>query len=141
MTSNSALRFQYHAALDNVKEEWKQLETVDLLDLQRRQDQTNRALSDAKFWAKKDPAKSADYELKYKTGVVEWVTQIHQSRMKKEELIPQWVLRCAQAEVPPRPPHGPPHPLGLVSKGLPAAGREVGGRYPGHGSSHPHPCP
>ena len=99
LAQNAAARYQYQAAIDTAKEEWKQLETVDLLDLQRRQDATNKCLSDAKYWEKRNPPKSQELDFKYRTLVSEWIVAIHDLRVKKEEYIPQWVLRSAQAEV------------------------------------------
>jgi hypothetical protein len=99
LASNAAARFQYQAAIDTCKEEWKQLETVDLSEIQKKQDMTNKALSDAKYWEKKNPPKSQEFDFKYRQYVSEWIVAIHDLRIKKEEFIPQWILRNAQAEV------------------------------------------
>jgi len=99
LASNAAARFQYQAAIDTVKEEWRQLETVDLSELQKKQDMTNKSMSDAKYWEKKNPPKSQEFDFKYRQYVSEWIVAIHELRIKKEEFIPQWILRNAQAEV------------------------------------------
>lgn len=96
----SSNRFQMHAIFEEVKEEWKQLETVDLHELRVKQDQSNRAISDQQYWtSQKKPAKAAEYESKYKVLCAELVEMIHNLRMKKEELLPGYLLRIAQAQV------------------------------------------
>jgi len=52
-TSISGKRYQYQITLEEIKEEWKNLETTDLHNIKNKQDQSNRAISDSHFWSKK----------------------------------------------------------------------------------------
>jgi len=51
-TSISSSRYNYHATVEQIKEEWKVLETIDLKDIRIKQDQTNRAWSTKRYWDK-----------------------------------------------------------------------------------------
>jgi len=93
-------RFNYHATVEQIKEEWKGLETVDLKDIRVKQDQTNRAFSTKKYWEKeKKGAKAAEFDSRYKVFVAELVHLIHDLREKKEELLPGYILCTVQAEM------------------------------------------
>jgi len=99
-TSIASNRYNYHAVTEQIKEEWKTMETVDLKDLRVKQDQTNRAWSTTKYWNKeKKTAKAAEFEARYKVFVSELVHQIHNLREKKEELFPGYILGIIQAEM------------------------------------------
>eukprot|EP01124_Arcella_intermedia_P014289 TRINITY_DN2068_c0_g1_i6.p1 TRINITY_DN2068_c0_g1~~TRINITY_DN2068_c0_g1_i6.p1 ORF type:complete len:258 (+),score=39.10 TRINITY_DN2068_c0_g1_i6:45-818(+) len=102
-TLNSTLassRYKYHATVEQIKEEWKGMETVDLKDIRVKQDQVNRAWVTKKFYDKeKKAAKAGECESRYKGLVAELVQQVHTLREKKEELLPGYILNILQAEM------------------------------------------
>jgi len=99
-TSISSNRYNYHATVEQIKEEWKMMENVDLKDIRVKQDQTNRAWSTKRYWEKerKGP-KIAEFESRYKVFVSELVHLIHDLREKKEDLLPGYLLSIVQAEM------------------------------------------
>jgi len=98
-TALSTKRFQLQAILEEVKEEWKQLEARDIHDIKQKQDLANRALSDSVYWTNKNHmAQAKEKETQYRMYCAELLQLIHELRMRKENLIPQYLLRIAQAE-------------------------------------------
>jgi len=98
-TNLAAKRFQLAATLEEVKEEWKNLETRDLDNINKKQDHANRQLSDSKYWEKKGQlAKAKECEGTYKLLMAELIQLVHELRMRKESLLPQYLLRITIAE-------------------------------------------
>jgi hypothetical protein len=52
LATEASHRYNLHATVEQIKEEWKSMETVDLKDLRVKQDQTNRAWSTKRYWDK-----------------------------------------------------------------------------------------
>jgi len=100
LTATASNRFNLHATVEQIKEEWKLMETVDLKEIRVKQDQTNRSWSTKRYWDKeKKPAKSAEFDSRYKCYVSELVHLIHALREKKEDLVPGYILGIIQAEM------------------------------------------
>jgi len=98
-TNLSGKRFQFQVTLEEIKEEWKNLESRDLHDIKGKQDLSNRAISDNHFWTKKgNMAQAKEKDTHYKMVTGELITLIHELRIRKETLVPQYVLRMVQAE-------------------------------------------
>jgi len=99
-TTMASHRYNYHATVEQIKEEWKGMETVDLKDVRVKQDQVNRTLITKKFFEKeKKSAKATENESKYRSFVAELVHLVHALREKKEELLPGYILNIVQAEM------------------------------------------
>jgi len=99
-TSISSNRYNYHATVEQIKEEWKLMENVDLKDIRVKQDQTNRAWSTKKYWEKeKKGPKAAEFDSRYRVFVSELVHLIHDLREKKEDLLPGYMLSIVQSEM------------------------------------------
>jgi len=99
-TNVSGKRYQYQVTLEEIKEEWKNLESRDLHDIKTKQDLSNRAISDNHFWTKKgNMAQAKEKETQYKMVTGELITLIHELRIRKETLVPQYLLRMVQAEL------------------------------------------
>jgi len=99
-TTTASNRYNMHATIEQIKEEWKVMETVNLKDIRVKQDQMNRAWSTKKYWDKeKKAAKSAEFDSRYKVFVSEFVHLVHDLREKKEELLPGYLLSIVQAEM------------------------------------------
>eukprot|EP01130_Rhizamoeba_saxonica_P001319 TRINITY_DN11196_c0_g1_i1.p1 TRINITY_DN11196_c0_g1~~TRINITY_DN11196_c0_g1_i1.p1 ORF type:complete len:326 (-),score=105.62 TRINITY_DN11196_c0_g1_i1:28-1005(-) len=98
-TALASARYELSTTLEEIKEEWKELETKDLQDIRVKQDQANRALTEKLYWEKKDPSASAEAQGRYEIYAGELVTLIHNLRQKKEALVPQYLLRQSMAEV------------------------------------------
>jgi len=93
-------RFQLQATIEEVKEEWKNLETADINNIKQKQDIANRACSDNHYWNKKgSSAQAKDKETQYKMISAEIINLIHELRMRKETVMPQYILRIVSAEV------------------------------------------
>jgi len=77
-------RFNMHAQISLINEEWKKWETVALKEIRIKQDQLNHCWCEIKFWRKKgDHAKLSDLESRYKVLTSEFVNLIHDIRKKK----------------------------------------------------------
>jgi len=99
-TTIASNRYNYHATVEQIKEEWKVMETVDLKDIRVKQDQTNRAWSTKKYWEKeKKAAKMAEFDSRYRVFVSELIHLIHDLREKKEDLLPGYILSTVQTEM------------------------------------------
>jgi len=93
-------RYNMHAQISLINEEWKKWETFALKEIRIRQDQLNHTWCEIKFWRKKgDHAKLSDCESRYKILTSEFVNLIHDIRKKKEEDIPTWLLAILQHEL------------------------------------------
>jgi len=89
-----------HAQIDQIKDEWKGMENVDLKDIRVKQDQMNKSWSTKRYWDKEKKApKAAEFESRYKVFVSEFVHLVHGLREKKEELLPGYMLSIVQAEM------------------------------------------
>jgi hypothetical protein len=100
LVTTSSNRYNMHAMIEQIKEEWKSMEAVDLKDIRVKQDQMNKSWSTKRYWDKeKKTAKSAEYESRYKVFVSEFVHMVHGLREKKEELLPGYILSIVQAEM------------------------------------------
>jgi len=96
----AANRFNMHAQISLINEEWKKWETMALKEIRFRQDQLNHCWCEIKFWKNKnEQAKLAGCESRYKTLTSEFVSLIHDIRKKKEEDIPTWLLAVVQYEL------------------------------------------
>jgi ribosomal protein S24E len=99
-TTTASNRYNLHAQIEQIKEEWKVMETVQLKDIRVKQDQMNRAWSTKRYWDKeKKAAKAAEFDSRYKVFVSEFVHLVHDLREKKEELLPGYLLSIVQAEM------------------------------------------
>jgi len=93
-------RHVYVAALEAVREEWKGLEAQDLHQISKKQEAANKNLITFRYWeSKKEHEKADPFKTQYEQNVADFVTQVQDLREKKEELEPQYILRCIQAEV------------------------------------------
>jgi len=93
-------RHVYVAALEAVREEWKQLESQDLHQIAKKQENANRNLVTARYWeGRKEKEKAESFRVAYEQNVADFVTMTQDLREKKEELEPNFILRCIQAEV------------------------------------------
>lgn len=99
-SSIGADRHVYVAALEAVREEWKQLEAQDLHQISKKQDAANRNIITYRYWeGRKEHEKAEPFRVAYEQNVADFVTQVQDLREKKEELEPQFILRCIQSEV------------------------------------------
>jgi hypothetical protein len=93
-------RFNMHAQISIINEEWKKWETMALKEIRWRQDQLNHCWCEIKFWKKRnDMAKTGECESRYKVLTSEFVQLIHDIRKKKEEDIATWLLSIVQYEL------------------------------------------
>jgi len=93
-------RFNMHAQISIINEEWKKWETMALKEIRWRQDQLNHCWCEIKFWKKRgDHAKTNECESRYKVLTSEFVQLIHDIRKKKEEDIATWLLATIQFEL------------------------------------------
>jgi len=96
---SASKRFELQTTLETVKDEWKNLETTDIHNIRQKQDLANRACSDQHYWNKKSNAAQAkDKENKYRLYTAEVLNLIHELRMRKETVHPQYILRIVSAE-------------------------------------------
>eukprot|EP01124_Arcella_intermedia_P014322 TRINITY_DN2072_c0_g1_i1.p1 TRINITY_DN2072_c0_g1~~TRINITY_DN2072_c0_g1_i1.p1 ORF type:complete len:345 (-),score=103.97 TRINITY_DN2072_c0_g1_i1:51-1085(-) len=95
----AANRFNMHAQMGIVNEEWKKWETNALKEIRFKQDQLNHCWCEMKFWKKKDTAKYGECESRYRILTADFVSLIHDIRKKKETDIPTWLLSCVQYEL------------------------------------------
>jgi len=90
----------FQARLEEIKSDWKTLDSKDLTEIEKISDKANRALTDARYWrTHSNPAKLADAESKYKQYSAEFVDQINRLREKKETLFAEYIKRIAEAQV------------------------------------------
>jgi len=100
LTTTASNRYNMHAQVEQIKEEWKSMENINLKDIRAKQDQMNKSWSTKRYWDKeKKAAKSAEFESRYKVFVSEFVHMVHDLREKKEELFPGYILSIVQAEM------------------------------------------
>jgi len=93
-------RYNMHAQISIINEEWKKWETMALKEIRWRQDQLNHCWAETKFWRKRgDQAKMGECQSRYKVLTSEFVSLIHDIRKKKEEDIPTWLLSIIQYEL------------------------------------------
>jgi len=93
-------RFNMHAQISIINEEWKKWEVMALKEIRWRQDQLNHCWCEIKFWKKRgDHAKTNECESRYKVLTSEFVQLIHDIRKKKEEDIATWLLAAIQYEL------------------------------------------
>jgi len=93
-------RYNMHAQINIINEEWKKWELMALKEIRWRQDQLNHCWCETKFWKKRgDVAKTGECESRYKILTSEFVALIHDIRKKKEEDIPTWLLSIIQYEL------------------------------------------
>jgi len=93
-------RYNMHAQISIINEEWKKWETMALKEIRWRQDQLNHCWCETKFWKKRgDLAKSGECDSRYKVLTSEFVSLIHDIQKKKEEDIPTWLLSIIQYEL------------------------------------------
>jgi len=52
LTTTASNRYNLHATVEQIKEEWKSMETVDLKDIRVKQDQMNKSWSTKRYWDK-----------------------------------------------------------------------------------------
>jgi len=77
-------RFNMHAQISIINEEWKKWETMALKEIRWRQDQLNHCWCEMKFWRKRgDMAKTGECDSRYKVLTSEFVALIHDIRKKK----------------------------------------------------------
>lgn len=124
LTPIFSLSIVQHAKYDEIRADWKLMETKDLVEIEKLHDKANRALTDARYWRshsnpsvrvgfffphfeilylRKDMMiylqKMQDSESKYKQFSVELVEMIERLREKKEQLFPDYIRRMAEAQV------------------------------------------
>lgn len=98
-TAISTERFKLHSVLHEIRQEWKPMETDDLLEIRNRQDKANRLVSDLTWFQKKEMyQEAAERESQYSVASAELIDLIHKLRVKKETQIPNLLMRVAQAE-------------------------------------------
>jgi hypothetical protein len=90
-------RYNMHAQISIINEEWKKWETMALKEIRWRQDQLNHCWCEMKYWKKKnDHAKSGECESRYKVLTNEFVALIHDIRKKKRKiLLLGYLLLCS----------------------------------------------
>jgi hypothetical protein len=66
-TTTASNRYNMHAQMEQIKEEWKVMEVVDLKDIRVKQDQMNKSWSTKRYWDKeKKQARAAEYDSRSK---------------------------------------------------------------------------
>jgi len=99
-TTTAAHRFNMHALNDALKDQWKVFHDVDLKQIKNKQDAANKALSTMEYWKKEHKlAKQHEFELKYKQLSLEFIEEVHSSREKKEQDVPNMLLTQIQTEL------------------------------------------
>jgi hypothetical protein len=92
--------FPQHAKYDEIRADWKMMETKDLVEIEKMHDKANRALTDARYWrSHSNPSKMQEAESRYKQYSLELVEMIERLREKKEQLYPDYIRRMAEAQV------------------------------------------
>jgi len=96
----AALRFQYLAVIEGIKDEWKGMEANELKAISSRLDNANRSLCTWQYFdSNKEPQKAKDEDARYQVMANEIVAMVHELRVKKEQVEPQLVLRALQGQV------------------------------------------
>jgi len=92
-------RYKLQAVYDQIKEEWKPLESENLSDIKSKQNKANRTASDLHYFVKNNKvAKSTEIQMLYDMLSIELIDLIHILRVKKENTIPGFFMRLATAE-------------------------------------------
>lgn len=99
-TTSASNRYNMHAIFDTLKDQWKVFHDVDLKQIRTKQDATNKALSTAEYWKKEHKmAKQQEYDMKYRQLALEFITEVHAVREKKEADVPNLLLTQIQTEL------------------------------------------
>jgi len=92
--------FIYHAKLDEIRVDWKSLDSKDLVEIAKLQDKANHALTDARYWRNhRNPSKLSETESKYRQFAMEMVDSINRLREQKEGVFPDYIRRIAVAQL------------------------------------------
>jgi hypothetical protein len=92
-------RFKMQSMFDQIKEEWKPMESENLADIKAKQDKANRAISDLSWFQKNNKvAKASEIQMLYDMLSVELIDLIHILRVRKENTLPGFLMRLATAE-------------------------------------------
>jgi len=90
-------RYNMHAQISIINEEWKKWEAMALKEIRWRQDQLNHCWCEMKYWKKKnDHAKTGECESRYKVLTSEFVALLHDIRKKKKKILLRgYLLLCS----------------------------------------------